>query len=121
MSDRDDAPPDHDVYDVVVPTVRDRLVDVHADRITTAKVLAKEDVELEPDEILRGAGNAVGEHPDYTVVVKVGRELPVTVVAAHPQEARRKAKLEVQLKPGETVAGKPRVSRAPGDRHVDRE
>lgn len=110
-----------DEYDVVVPTEREKIVDVdlrpgEATK-TEAKIRAKEAVELHEDEQLRGCGLAIDQGAYFSVVVKIGRELDATVRAAHPQEARRLAKIEVDLLDGEQVIARPQVSRSRGDRN----
>lgn len=112
-----------DVYDVVVPVERETIVDADVrpgeGTKTEAKLRGKETVELAEDEHLRGAGRAIDQGAYYSVVVKVGRELSTTVEAAHPQEARRKAKSDVETKPGEQIVARPQVSLSPGDPHVE--
>lgn len=118
------VPSDHDVYDVVVPVQREIIhrVEIADDPdmgATQAKVRAKEEIVLDEDELLNGTGRALDAPGGYDVVIKVGRELSATLTAAHPQEARRLAKRTVDMLPGEVVIGKPRVTRAPGDRGVE--
>lgn len=123
-TDTDTTQRGHDVYDVVIPTERELVVDVTAEGSTKAKVKAKAEAEYAADEILRGTGRAwqkTDEDDGYAVVVKVGRELEYTVEAPHPQKARTEAKYGVEYKDGEVIAARPQVSRSAGDQHVNGE